>query len=126
MDGGDLLAPCTVVPTFSLDELIEGDVDFLKMDVEGAEGRVIKGAEHLLQRCRPIVTTELSCKMISNVSHVDAESYLRVFTDLGYSVNLINRETAELIPYESAQSLLEDWGPDPYRIEDLVLVPSPR
>jgi FkbM family methyltransferase len=124
MDKEDLLSPCTIVPTFSLDELIDSDVGFLKMDVEGAEGRVIKGAQRLLEKCRPVVTTELSCTMIRNVSGIDAETYLRMFTDLGYSVSLIHRGTSEVIPYDSAQSLLADWGPDPYRIEDLLLLPS--
>jgi FkbM family methyltransferase len=123
MDDADLLQPCTIVPTFTLDELVEGDVGFLKMDVEGAEGRVVKGAQKLLEKCRPVVTSELSCTMIQNVSHVDAESYLRVFTDLGYSVNHIVRETSEVVSYKSERDLLDNWGSDPFRIEDLLLLP---
>ena len=33
-----------IVPTFALDDLVEGKVDFVKIDVEGAEGRVVAGA----------------------------------------------------------------------------------
>ena len=54
IDGGDLLAhPGVVVPTFRLDELVSGRVDFLKMDVEGAEGRVVRGATGIIERDRP-------------------------------------------------------------------------
>ena len=54
IDDGDLLShPGTVVPTFRLDDLVEGPVGFLKMDVEGAEGRVVQGATRLIARDRP-------------------------------------------------------------------------
>lgn len=36
-----------------LDQLIEGDVSFIKMDIEGAEYKAIKGAEQIIKRCRP-------------------------------------------------------------------------
>ena len=49
IDDRDLLAhPGVVVPTFRLDDIVDGPVGFLKMDVEGAEGRVVKGATRLI------------------------------------------------------------------------------
>ena len=49
-----------IVRTVTLDnELGEsGDVDFLKIDVEGHEEKVIRGASQTLQRCRPVVVFE--------------------------------------------------------------------
>jgi FkbM family methyltransferase len=45
--------------TVTLDEFVEGDgpdrVDFVKMDVEGAEGRVLAGARTTLERDAPAV-----------------------------------------------------------------------
>src|SRR2546421_6316813 len=44
-----LLSPnCVVVPTFPLDALIQGKVDFMKIDTEGAEGLIIGGAKSLI------------------------------------------------------------------------------
>jgi FkbM family methyltransferase len=123
-DTVNMLEPCTVVPTFTLDELVPGQVDFMKMDVEGAEGRVIRGASELLRRCLPIVTTEFSCAMLERVSHTDPASYLSTFTDLGYSIGLIRRDTSEIVPFDSGKALLDAWGPDLYRIEDLLLLPE--
>lgn len=45
------------VPTITLDEALEGvgDIDILKIDVEGAEYRVLKGAQTTLPRIKRIV-----------------------------------------------------------------------
>ena len=43
----------------TLDNLIEGPVDFLKMDIEGYEGRAIKGAARILSTFRPVLFLEI-------------------------------------------------------------------
>lgn len=42
----------------TLDSLNLQDVDYLKLDVEGYEGRVILGALETIERCRPVVQVE--------------------------------------------------------------------
>lgn len=42
----------------TLDSISLVDVDFIKIDVEGAEGFVVKGAVDLLERCRPVILLE--------------------------------------------------------------------
>jgi FkbM family methyltransferase len=49
----------TTVETKRLDDFELGDVGFLKVDVEGHELSVLKGATNLLQRTRPIVMVEI-------------------------------------------------------------------
>lgn len=114
-----------VVPTFTLDGLIEGPVDFIKLDVEGAEARAIQGGMGILKRDRPVVTTELSLDMLGRVSGVTAEEYLGWFDELGYRLYVIDRDTSELRRYQDPGELLEGWN-DPLRIEDLLLVPAGR
>jgi FkbM family methyltransferase len=48
------------VETKRLDDLIPADtcIDFIKIDVEGGEFDVLKGAETLLHRCKPVVVFE--------------------------------------------------------------------
>lgn len=49
------------VPVTTLDAIVAedfADVDFLKVDVEGAEELVLRGGEALLRRCRPVVMIE--------------------------------------------------------------------
>jgi hypothetical protein len=114
-----------IVPTFALDDLVEGDVHFLKIDVEGAEGRVVAGAQRILGEARPVVTTELSLEMLPRVSGISGEEYLGGFEALGYRISLLNRATGRPDPPTTAAQLLADWG-DPLQIEDLLLLPPVR
>jgi FkbM family methyltransferase len=111
-----------IVPTFALDDLVEGPVDFLKIDVEGAEGRVVAGARGLLETSRPVVATELSLEMLPRVSGISGEEYLEGFEALGYRISLLNRGTGHPDPPTTAAQILKEWA-DPLQIEDLLLLP---
>jgi len=115
--------PGTVVPVFPLDTLVRGKVDFLKLDVEGAEALVVAGAREVLSTSRPVVTTEFSCDMLTRVSDCDPEAYLEGFVDYGYTISVIDRDTGALAAVDSPADLLASWG-DRYRIEDLLLLPG--
>jgi FkbM family methyltransferase len=126
IDDGDLLArPGVVVPTFRLDDLVAGPVGLLKMDVEGAEGRVVRGATRLIERDRPIVTTELKEEMLTRVSNTTVGDYLSYFEGLGYTASLLEKETGAEKHYASVADLLADWsGRDELR--DVLLLPATR
>jgi hypothetical protein len=125
IDDGELLShPGTVVPTFRLDDLVEGPVGFLKMDVEGAEGRVVEGATRLIARDRPIVTTELKDEMLRRVSGSSVAEYLGSFEKLGYTPLLLEKTTGAERPYASLAELLADWG-EVDELRDVLLLPGP-
>ena len=44
---------CTEIQTARLDDLLENDVTFLKMDVEGSEAACIEGAKDIIKTCHP-------------------------------------------------------------------------
>jgi FkbM family methyltransferase len=124
VDDGDLLSrPGVVVPTFPLDDLVEGPVSFLKMDVEGAEGRVVKGARRIIEKDRPIVTTELKEEMLRRVSGVTVAEYLGYFEGLGYRPALLDKGSGAEKPYPTVSALLEEWG-DSDELRDVLLLPS--
>lgn len=52
-DLGDLQVECRTLDSFEL-----ADVDFIKIDVEGYEPRVIRGAADTIARCRPTIVVE--------------------------------------------------------------------
>jgi FkbM family methyltransferase len=123
VEDGELLSSFgTVVPTFRLDDLIERKVDFLKMDVEGAEGRVVQGATRIIEKDRPIVTTELKEEMLQRVSDRSVADYLGYFGDLGYLPTLLDKDNGAEKPYPSVDALLDDWAMDDLR--DVLLLPS--
>jgi hypothetical protein len=126
IDDGDLLAhPGVVVPTFRLDDLVAGAVGLLKMDVEGAEGRVVRGATRLIERDRPIVTTELKEEMLTRVSNTTLREYLSYFEGLGYTAALLQKETGAEKTYPSVADLLADWGGRD-QLRDVLLLPATR
>ena len=126
IDDGDLLARFgVVVPTFRLDDLVDGPVGLLKMDVEGAEGRVVAGATRIIEEDRPIITTELKEEMLQRVSGRSVTDYLGYFGDLGYQPSLLDTQTGAEKPYASVAELLDDWG-DSDELRDVLLLPSPR
>jgi FkbM family methyltransferase len=89
-----------LVPTTTLDDLVAGldRVDVIKLDVEVAEFRVLRGASRTLQR-RPIVVSEVSPLLLEQVSGVSAERYLSSFLDLGYELSVVGRDgDGELLP----------------------------
>jgi FkbM family methyltransferase len=125
IEDGELLShPGTIVPTFRLDELVEGPVGFLKMDVEGAEGRVVRGATRIIERDRPIVTTELKDEMLRRVSGTTVAEYLGYFEKLGYTPSLLEKATGVEKPYASVAELLADWG-ETDELRDVLLLPRP-
>ena len=124
IDGRDLLAhPGVVIPTFRLDDLVEGPVGFLKMDVEGAEGRVVQGATRLIERDRPIITTELKEEMLRRVSGTSVAEYLGYFEALGYVPSVLERASGAEKPYPSVAALLAEWG-DADDLRDILLIPA--
>ncbi len=123
VDNEDLLAtPGTVVPTFRLEDLVDEPVGLLKIDVEGAEARVVAGARKLIERHRPVVTTELSEAMLEEVSGSTPSEYLSYFHGLGYSLAVIDRKSGTPKQYPTVRALLLDWR-EHYQIEDLLLTP---
>jgi FkbM family methyltransferase len=74
------------VEVVRLDDVIDGKVDFMKLDVEGAELPALRGAEMLLDRDQPIIVFECGPH-----GHSDSLGYRRVdlydhLRDRGYDI----------------------------------------
>ena len=74
-----------VVRVGVLDDIMAGvRVDFLKIDVEGAEGLVLRGARRILKESRPVVMIELLPARLPQISGVPVETIFDLFRELGY------------------------------------------
>lgn len=112
-----------VVPTARLDDLVKAPIDFIKIDTEGAEYRILRGSQGLLSSSRPIVASEFSCEMLNRVSGAPPRDYLALFLSYGYSIHLVDRRTGHLAPIGQIDNFLREWG-NPLRIEDLLMLPA--
>ncbi|HEV2984598.1 MAG TPA: FkbM family methyltransferase [Vicinamibacterales bacterium] len=80
----------TQVPLVALDDLkLARPVRFLKMDVEGAEPQVVRGAVRLLQEDRPVILSELHPTQLERASGTTAEQFLASLRDIGYDAHLL-------------------------------------
>jgi FkbM family methyltransferase len=73
--------PVLKLRTTTLDRFIENNPppDFIKMDVEGEEGRVLEGSRNLLSRHHPVICCELHSDEAA--AHVQ-----KVLSEYGYSI----------------------------------------
>ena len=51
-----------MVPVDTLDDMMSGEVDFIKLDVEGAEASILRGAERTLSEWHPKIVMEVHGK----------------------------------------------------------------
>lgn len=72
-----------------LDDVASGPVDFIKIDVEGAEPRVIAGGRKLISACRPIILAELYPQQLNDVSGVSVRRFIAQMSELGYECRLL-------------------------------------
>lgn len=102
------------VPVTSLDawagSQAEPKIDFLKMDVEGAEPRALLGARNLIERSRPVLFLEINEGCLARDGK-SPDDVLRLLSSFGYSImGLPNRKTRALeacvaVPRERADLL---------------------
>ena len=116
---------CSVVPTIPLDKLIEPKrLDFIKVDVEGAEHLVIGGAMGLIGKHRPVIVTEFSVDMLAGASRVSGQEYLRRFIDIGYRMRTLGL-SGPVEDIADPEAWLSNW-PDRFRIDDIAFVPAEK
>jgi FkbM family methyltransferase len=103
------------VPTIKLDDYFKGKIDFIKIDVEGAEGMVMSGALNILQNNPDLkIFSEFYPKALA-MNAVNAEGYLKILEDQGfkfYDVNL-NKATTK-------SELLKNYPADSEKITNIL------
>jgi FkbM family methyltransferase len=105
---GNLKKSVTVV---CLDDVVtERPVRLIKMDVEGAEPQVLRGAQRLLHEDRPIILSELHPAQLDRASGMTAREFLEDVQQAGYRAHRLAGGTVgepiEDVPREAVVSVL--------------------
>jgi FkbM family methyltransferase len=73
------------VPLVALDDIVtRRPVRLIKIDVEGAEPQVLRGARRILREDRPIILSELHPVQLDRASGMPVEAFLREIDEIGY------------------------------------------
>lgn len=83
-------------------------VRFIKIDCEGAELRVLRGASLLLKRDRPIVSFECGDASLESYDY-GAGDIFDFWSNLGYSVQSITRQLLDRAQFVDASARQEYW-----------------
>ena len=102
-----------------LDEEINHEVNFIKIDVEGAEKLVFSGAKRILTQSRPVIMSELSPDALRQVSNVGFDEYMAFFQGIGYEAYQLTEEG------EGGKRVTEWPYSDPAALMNVILLPSP-
>lgn len=108
-----------VAPLTSLDAFVVGHglprLDFVKADIEGAEGRLLTGALHTLRTLRPILLLELENRHLARFN-TDTAVIRNQLSALGYVVRYFTGNTWSARPQRMQRNVLflpsERTGPN--------------
>jgi hypothetical protein len=123
----DELWSSLLVPCLPLQALIPADrpIDFIKIDVEGAEYEALAGCADILRRDRPMIVSEFTPDALPNVSGVDGETYLRFLISCGLGLSII-RPDGELERFgEDTSGIMEFWRRQAGHIDILASADPP-
>jgi FkbM family methyltransferase len=94
------------VPLVALDDIeVRRPVRFIKMDVEGAEPQVIRGAVRLLKEDRPAILSELHPTQLERASGVSPNEFLDQLRAIGYRAQDLQGAPIDRAPDEALVSI---------------------
>lgn len=115
------------IPAMRLDDWVETArperVDLIKIDVEGAEGRVLSGARRMLRRFRPILITEYNPACAVQYFDQSASAYFEILRGIFADIRIIEADG-------SLSEALSEWTALRTRLEagrgweDLLCIPN--
>ncbi len=115
------------VPCLPLQNLIRPDrrVDFIKIDIEGAEYLALSALEDTLKRDRPMIVSEFAPDFLTSISGIQAECYLRFFLDYGLELAIIDRDGSIVTFGSDVSSVMRVWEASGTDHIDILAAPPP-
>jgi len=85
------------IPATTLDSFVRtiGTVDLIKMDIQGAEARAIRGGEHLLSEQHPILFFEIAPRLLQHAGD-DTQAITELLQSWDYELRVIDEDEQKL------------------------------
>jgi hypothetical protein len=81
-------------------------VRFIKIDAEGAEPQVVRGARRILQEDRPVMLSELHPTQLARASTTTADQFLEELRAIGYRAHLLDGAPVERAAGDAIMSIV--------------------
>ncbi len=106
---GLLAAQC--VPAFRVEDILPKGrpLDFLKIDVEGAEYLALSGCREAISQFHPLIVSEFCPGYLQGISGIDGEDYLNFLIDLGYRIGVIAPDGSVSPPSDRAADIMAHY-----------------
>jgi FkbM family methyltransferase len=119
MDSKSATAVRETISVRRLDDISLPQVDFVKIDVEGAEMLALRGGQETLRRCRPVVLSEVLPSQLERVSRVSPDEYFAFFQGMNYRSFIIDEKDLGREVFRFP----EDWHKE---LVNIAFIPNER
>lgn len=73
-----------------IDDVVEGTIDFIKIDIEGHEPSALRGMQRLIAEHHPLILSEVNEYWRRHCSQTSGVAYIAFLNSLGYEVFAVN------------------------------------
>lgn len=112
------------IEAIQLDDYFEnynGKIDFIKMDIEGAEGQAIQGMFNLLKKNKTVKIVTEFLPIALKISGIEPIEYLKMLIEHGFKLYHINEQKNRIEPVDIPK-LLETYTPEKGNFTNLLCV----
>lgn len=109
---------------------LEKNVNFIKIDVEGAEYEVIKGMENAIQKHRPIITCEVldsHNEAVLDFGQNRANQLCEMLKSWNYNIIQLQTQSSTITNYKKTETIkLVEWSHQSLALNDYLFYPSEK
>jgi FkbM family methyltransferase len=124
--GIDAVLAADMVPCMPLDTILATakPIDFIKVDVEGAEYNALFGCVETIRRCRPVIVSEFSPNLMPGISGIGGADYLHWLAGLGYGISVIELDGSLAAAGKDAARVLQHYSARGTDHIDIAAIPD--
>jgi len=86
------------IEAISLDNIIDDDINFIKIDAQGCDLKVLQGSRSIINKCRPIIMIEFE-KKLAKIHKEKLDDYISYINRIDYKYKVVSKNKDETIDF---------------------------